>query len=130
MLSGWGALPVAVGDGPAALAALEEGLRSDAPYELALVELQIEGTNGTALAEQIRSDARLRETPLVAMTATGRRGDASRCRKLGLDGYLTKPIMTADLLAAVHAVLGAREAQGPKPLVTRHSLREDRNRLS
>jgi CheY-like chemotaxis protein len=58
----------------------------------------------------------------------GQRGDAARCKELGVAAYLTKPVKQSILLDAIHAALdGPEEEAGtarPRPLITRHSIRE------
>ena len=65
------------------------------------------------------------------LTSVGRRGDASRCRDLGISAYLTKPVSEADLLEAILQVLGPGKGTdaGQPQLITRHSLREGRKHL-
>jgi CheY-like chemotaxis protein len=65
---------------------------------------------------------------LVVMTSAGLRGDAERCRQLGVAGYLTKPLVQDEVLEIVRAVLA--EPLAPEQLVTRHSMQEERARLS
>jgi two-component system, sensor histidine kinase and response regulator len=67
----------------------------------------------------------------MMLTSAGQRGDAARCRQLGVAAYLTKPVGQSELFDALVQVLGrgALEAQSSEPLVTRHSLREGRKRL-
>jgi CheY-like chemotaxis protein/HPt (histidine-containing phosphotransfer) domain-containing protein len=66
----------------------------------------------------------------VLLTSAGQRGDAARCRQLGVRGYLPKPIGAPELLEGLVAVLtGASTDDVVKPLVTRHSLRESTRRL-
>lgn len=49
---------------------------------------------------------------------------------LGIGGYLNKPIRIADLLDAIQATLSESTPHAPSsPLVTRHSLREERRRI-
>ena len=63
----------------------------------------------------------------MLLTSAGQRGDATRCRELGVAGYLTKPVSQAELLDAILRLLGSRpEAEDSHPLITRHSLREER----
>jgi CheY-like chemotaxis protein len=64
------------------------------------------------------------------MTSAALRGDAARCRELGIEAYLPKPIRRSDLIETIKTVLGARrEHIEPKALVTVHSLRESRGHL-
>jgi two-component system sensor histidine kinase/response regulator len=61
---------------------------------------------------------------VIALTYAGQRGDALRCKQLGIAGYLLKPIIHSDLLECISEVLSQNE--GSTSLVTRHSLREAR----
>ena len=61
----------------------------------------------------------------VVVTSSGQRGDAARCRDLGVAAYLTQPLGPLDLRDAVRAVIGGNE----DTLITRHWLREHRPRL-
>jgi CheY-like chemotaxis protein len=64
------------------------------------------------------------------LTSAGQRGDARRCRRLGIAAYLTKPVRRAELLAAACGVMGAgRGRREGDTLITRHSLRRSRRRL-
>lgn len=64
------------------------------------------------------------------LTSAGFRGDAARCRELGIRAYLTKPIKRADLLQPIKIVLGSKTVDGQNPaVVTNHSIRESRGRL-
>jgi CheY-like chemotaxis protein len=78
-----------------------------------------------------RADAALKVTRLLMLTSAGQRGDAQRCRELGIRGYLTKPVSRADLLDMVAGVLGGPdEAGGVTPeVVTRHRIHESRRQL-
>src|SRR5437868_13972405 len=62
---------------------------------------------------------------MMMLTSAGQRGDAARCRKLGVAAYLTKPIGQSELLNGILQVLGTHPKKAePSALVTRHSLRE------
>jgi CheY-like chemotaxis protein len=43
------------------------------------------------------------------MTAHAMSGDRERCLDAGMDGYVTKPITSADLLAEIDRVLKSRQ---------------------
>jgi CheY-like chemotaxis protein/HPt (histidine-containing phosphotransfer) domain-containing protein len=63
------------------------------------------------------------------LTRSGQRGDAERCREIGVSGYLAKPVGPLDLLDTIRAVMGKSTATEDETLVTRHSLRESRPRM-
>jgi CheY-like chemotaxis protein/HPt (histidine-containing phosphotransfer) domain-containing protein len=71
----------------------------------------------------------------MMLTSAGLRGDAARCRELGVLAYLTKPISQSELRRAILKVLGLKvlglkvlgaqsSGAAPASLITRHSLRE------
>jgi len=70
---------------------------------------------------------------IMMLTSAGIRGDAARCRKLGIRAYLTKPLRQSELLEAIQAVLSRAGGTGDRPqtpeLVTRYSLAESRRSL-
>jgi CheY-like chemotaxis protein len=71
-----------------------------------------------------------RRIPVTLVVPSGRRGDAARCRSLGVAGYLAMPIVHSDLAEAVVATVQAsRDAGSNASLVTRHWLREGRSSL-
>lgn len=43
--------------------------------------------------------------PFIAMTAHALKGDQERCIAAGMDGYVAKPIRSADLFAAIEATI-------------------------
>ena len=131
MLSTWQMAPVTA-DGPAAaLPRLVKAQRDGEPFDLVLLDAQMPDMDGLSFLGGIRQDPALRRTPVIVLTSIGRPGDARRCREAGADGYLPKPVLGSELLEAIRAVLGgARDPGAERPLVTRHSLRESRRRLS
>jgi CheY-like chemotaxis protein len=83
--------------------------------------------DGFEVAEQIRQDPKFAELKMVLLTSGGLRGDALRCRKLGISAYLPKPIKQSELFDALMGVLGSHPGGGPAaPLVTHHQLRKIR----
>lgn len=68
-----------------------EGVRkaTDGHYDLVLVDIAIPGLDGYEVTLRLRSEAALKNVPIVAITAEGSR-DASL--SVGCDGFLQKPI--------------------------------------
>jgi two-component system, sensor histidine kinase and response regulator len=64
---------------------------------------------------------------IMMLTSAGHRGDAERCKALGISAYLLKPIRQSELREAIARVLGAKEQPGAIPLITRYSLYDARD---
>src|SRR5213080_3022923 len=112
------------------LEALHRAATAGTPFDLAILDAQMPDRDGFELATAIRADAQLARTRLLILTSAGQRGDGERCRQLGIQAYLTKPIARADLIEAVGTVLaGTPSAGGGADLVTRHSIAESRHAL-
>jgi CheY-like chemotaxis protein len=127
MLTRWGMKPTAVEGGRAALQALEVAKNSGRPFPLVLLDGQMPEMDGFTLAERITRDPELVGATIMMLTSAGHLGDAARCRELGISAYLAKPIRQGELLQAICDVLNL-STQKKAPLVTRHTLRESRNR--
>jgi two-component system sensor histidine kinase/response regulator len=111
-------------DGMAALAAMSDAHEQGIPFDVVILDVQMPTLDGFSLAREIGKDPRFDSTRVILMTLAGQRGDAARCREMGVAGYLTKPFSPKDLTATIQAVLGEGERPGEPALVTRHSLRE------
>ncbi len=99
-----------VADGQEAL----EAIRAKRP-DLILTDVMMPNLDGFGLLRAIRSDADLREIPVIMLSA--RAGEESRVEGLeaGADDYLVKPFSARELIARVSSLLelDAREAGGP-----------------
>jgi two-component system sensor histidine kinase/response regulator len=114
----------------AGLEALRHAATAGTAFDLAILDAQMPDQDGFELATAIRADPQLARTRLLILTSAGQRGDGERCRQLGIQAYLTKPIARADLIEAVGTVLaGTPSAAGGADLVTRHSIAESRHTL-
>ncbi len=74
-------------DGPAGLA-----LAAAATPALILLDIQLPGMDGHAVARALRENPALDAIPVVAVTSYAMAGDRERCIEAGCDGYLEKPI--------------------------------------
>ncbi len=110
------------------LAALRRAVGAGTPHDLAVLDAQMPDRDGFDLAATVRAEPALQATKLLMLTSAGQRGDADRCRELGVRAYLTKPISRADLLEAIAAVLAGGEAAAPE-VITRHTIAEARASL-
>jgi CheY-like chemotaxis protein len=95
------------------------------PFTLVLTDADMPEMDGFQFAEKIRRNPQISGTKIMMLTSAGQRGDAARCREMGLEGYLTKPVSQSELLDAVLRVAGSKRPEAKPVLVTRHSLREE-----
>jgi CheY-like chemotaxis protein len=83
-------------------------LRDDTP-DLILMDIALPGMDGLSLTRKLKADARLRQVPVIALTAFAMKGDDQRAFEAGCAAYITKPIDTRRLPQLVAEVLaGAR----------------------
>ena len=108
------------------LEAIRGAATKRAPYDLAILDVQMPDMDGFQLATAVRADRGLARTRLLMLTSAGQRGDGERCRELGIRGYLTKPMSRADLLEALGTVLAGPEETTTPEVVTRHTIAESR----
>jgi CheY-like chemotaxis protein len=118
-----------------ALALLNRLAEEGNPVPLVILENQLPIQDGFLLAFRIRHDEHLAQTLVVMLANQGRPGDALACRENGIAAYLPQPVPKARLLEAIGAVTGADEEArdvgiNTEVLVTRHTLREERNGLT
>ncbi|MGB4441152.1 MAG: response regulator [Coriobacteriia bacterium] len=82
-----------------------EMLEGDAP-DLILMDMQLPKVDGYEATRRIKADERLRDIPLVALTAHSMRRDEQRAIDAGCDEFVTKPVDADGLLALVSRLLG------------------------
>ena len=100
---------VAVEEVSTAATALE-ALRSQAAkgnaFDVIILEMQLAGTDGIAVTRAIRADPVLKETPIVLITAIGRRkSDIDFFKAEKIDTFVMKPVRRAQLAAAIAQVI-------------------------
>jgi PAS domain S-box-containing protein len=131
-MSSWGMRPEEVPDGPSAFRAMDAAYNEKDPFQIAVLDMHMPGMDGVMLAQLIKGDSRLCNTPLVLLTSLGERGDARRFENIGFAGYLVKPLRHLDLYNVLSVTLathtGKSEFGVVQPefhsIVTSHSARE------
>lgn len=102
LLQGRGWEIVHAEDGPAGLK-----LASQVAPALILLDIQLPGMDGYAVARALRADASLDAIPIVAVTSYAMPGDRERCLAAGCNGYIEKPIDPLTFADEVERFAGA-----------------------
>ncbi len=117
MAAYFGMIPQAVGDGPAALAALREAKRRGQPFQMVLLDAMMPGMSGLTLAARVRRDPDISHTALLLLSSAGDTVDSDVCRQLGISRCLIKPVKQSDLLNAILESLAKPEKPEPEVVV-------------
>jgi CheY-like chemotaxis protein len=92
-------------NGREALSLAEEGV-----FNLLLLDVHMPELDGFGVVGAIREreQATGGHLPVIALTARSRKEDRERCLAAGMDDFLTKPVVTAALLAAIDRLVSTR----------------------
>ena len=129
MVTSWRMRPQVASGAVDALRQLREASQAGQPFPLLLTDANMPDVDGFTLIERIKQEPNLASVTIMMLTSAGERGDAARCRALGVTAYLTKPIRQSELLDAILTSLGTASAERSSQLVTVHSMREHRRPL-
>ena len=121
LLQRWGITAAAVASGEAAI-----GMLSSQPLpDVVLLDVHMPGMDGFAVGEWVRAQDSMKSLPVLILSSGAQRGDAQRCREIGLDGYFPKPVAEEELRAALGSLFGETRISDATPeLITRHQQRD------
>ena len=72
---------------------------------LILLDIMMPGKSGYSVLEEIKSDARYKDIIVILFTVKSFNEDIQKGKKLGADGYLTKPFSGKQLLKYIQSQL-------------------------
>ncbi len=119
MLHRWEMEPTEAANGPAALEQMQQARRDGRPFDIVLLDNRMPGMDGFSLAQTVLDRPDLAGSVLMMLSSSGYRDDGARCRAMGIDAYMTKPIRRLELfhalIDALHAHNAIEEQGGPAP---------------
>ncbi|WP_136611872.1 hybrid sensor histidine kinase/response regulator [Sinomonas albida] len=128
-LKAWKMEPEAVSDAERALSRLREAASEGSPFDLAVLDLCMPGTNGLQLAQSIGEDPALDPTSVVLLTSAGQ-PDAEELRRAGVREWLSKPVRSSELYDRLSRLLETNgPSRRPDAAPTPHSAAPIRGRL-
>jgi two-component system cell cycle response regulator DivK len=69
--------------------------------DLVLMDIQLPDIDGVKALDRLRANEQTASVPVLALTAQAMQGERERFLAAGFDGYLSKPVNIADLVATV-----------------------------
>ncbi len=103
----WGMAPGTADSGSAGLAKIEDAAASGRPFQLVLLDEEMPEMGGLEMIERVRGMSHLRGVTILMLTSSDQTSSAARCRELGVETYLVKPVKPAELLSMIQKALGA-----------------------
>ncbi|MGD8343424.1 MAG: response regulator [Desulfobacterales bacterium] len=105
--------------GPEGIAELESA-NADKPFELVVMDWKMPGMDGIEASRRIKEHGGLGKTPaIVLVTAYGREEVIQQAEKVGLEGFLLKPVNPSMLFDAITQAFGEAVPETPR-IVQRH----------
>ena len=77
--------------------------------DMILCDIMMPGMDGYTLLKHTRADTDLRTLPFIFLTARTSVADQRLAKEIGIEDYLTKPVDSNDLIAAINNALRRRE---------------------
>ena len=102
----WKMKPHMCDSGESGLAELSRAASEGNPYRLLLLDERMPGMDGMEVLDHMRRDPKLRSVVIMMLTSCDQVKSAARCRQMGVEIYLTKPLSAPDLLGAILLAIG------------------------
>lgn len=104
--------PVEAVDGETALKLVEQQT-----FDLIICDIQLPGIDGYELVTRFKANERLKNTPVVAVSALAMVGDRERIMSSGFDGYMAKPIQPDTFVATLEEFLPNDKKSQKRPVL-------------
>ena len=101
--------------GTGVIQALREAHALEDPYQFVLLDFQMPGIDGAALAAAIKADPLLADTCLVMLTSVGHWNEVRRMEGCSVDACLVKPVRQSQLLNILTLLWSKRNSPALAP---------------
>jgi PAS domain S-box-containing protein len=123
-LRAWGFRAREASSGPSAIVLLRKAREDGITFRAAILDMQMPGMDGVALAQVIRSDLAYAALRLILLTSMGHTGQSKQFKEAGFSAWLPKPVRASALFDALHEAIIVR-SPGPTTDVPSHQSAAD-----
>jgi signal transduction histidine kinase/CheY-like chemotaxis protein/HPt (histidine-containing phosphotransfer) domain-containing protein len=109
MLTSWGMNVVKARNAFEALAETKKN-RPQGAFPLIITDVKMPGADGFELVAWLKEDDAYKDSKIIMLTSSGHPDDAERCRELGVDAHLTKPVKQSALFDTIANVFGHKKS--------------------
>jgi two-component system sensor histidine kinase/response regulator len=114
LLRGWRMEPVAASGAEAALDLMRQVWEQGQHFPLILTDVCMPGISGFDFVESLQGSPYISRSAVLMLTSAEQRGDRALSRRLGVVGYLTKPVRREELTSALTLALADLAAASPR----------------
>jgi len=126
-LKSWGCIFDIASSTEDAFSMLKQAADAKEPYKIALLDMHMSIRKGEEIGKKIISDPDIKNTILIMLLSSADHGDAKRLKKVGFDGFLSKPIKKNKLFDTIRAALAMdsqKLKQADQPIITSYNVEE------
>ena len=84
--------------------------------DLIIMDAGLPGMSGWEAVQEIKSDERLKNTPVFMLTGHVLTESREKARAVGADGFIAKPCLPDELLKVIESALSHKGKPGPWPI--------------
>jgi CheY-like chemotaxis protein/HPt (histidine-containing phosphotransfer) domain-containing protein len=121
----WGCLYDEASTQETALEKLMASKSHECTFDIVLLNMDLPGMGGESLVEKINALPGTGDLLMVMLASVGKKGDVERLKKIGVHGYLPKPIKPQELYDCIATGFAVKKL-GQDEMITRHVLRENK----
>jgi len=127
MLSSWGFNFKKATSAKTAIGLLKDAIEQNNPISIAIIDLNVPEMTGEELGIKIKNDKNTKDTTLIMITSTAKRGDGARLLKIGFEAYLPKPVRQSELYDCLIMLTNKNEqikTDKNNKLITKYTIAE------
>jgi CheY-like chemotaxis protein len=119
---------VSVTSAKAAMKIMQSAIAEGDPFDIVITDEQMPSMDGESLIREISQHNLLVNGVIILVTSSPYKGQGSRLKAMGLDGYLTKPTYPSEVTQVLSMIWRAKLQGKDIPLITRNMLHETKVR--